>query len=334
MQNLKLDVIYHQSPSDFEMEFNLCGCCRMRLLSDKTSDKKDFIKALARDVSRSRVIIVCGPLFGEDGIIKTVAKAIGNNITACDNKSYGINSDDRIDIISGSTPLVTNDGYFGGCIIESGPQVIILLTENKAFRKSIMQNLIHPYIEEISYIPTKTSPVTISSSKQAASEPATAITETENYITEKDEDYTIDDDMAYVSENSLESEHNIAFVMDNEEPPAEEIEDTVIDSAFNNLYTESELPDEIKERAEQPYTPSESDNMFVFDLEKHEQHPAELKGKEQTLNITLIIMILLLMLAVLTLVYLVVLRPITMGIGVSDYIKEIFGIVSSNQTLV
>ena len=68
IQNLKVDIIYHLTPSDFEMEFNLCGCCRTRLLNDKTSDKKSFVRALARDVARSRVIIVCGPLFGAESI--------------------------------------------------------------------------------------------------------------------------------------------------------------------------------------------------------------------------------------------------------------------------
>ena len=76
IQNLKLDIIYHSTPSDFEMEFNLCGCCRMRLLNDKTTDKKSFVKALARGVSRSRVIIACGPIFGADGIINIVAKYV------------------------------------------------------------------------------------------------------------------------------------------------------------------------------------------------------------------------------------------------------------------
>ena len=28
-QNLKVDVIYYKTNTDFEMEFNLCGCCRM-----------------------------------------------------------------------------------------------------------------------------------------------------------------------------------------------------------------------------------------------------------------------------------------------------------------
>ena len=80
IQNLKVDVIYHLTQSDFEMEFNLCGCCRMRLLNDKTTDKKSFVRALARDVARSRVIIACGPLFGADGTIATVATAIGNGL--------------------------------------------------------------------------------------------------------------------------------------------------------------------------------------------------------------------------------------------------------------
>ena len=152
VQNLKVDIIYHQSPSDFEMEFNLGSSCHMRLLSDRTTDKKGLIKALVRGVARSRVIICCGPLFGAEGLVSIVAKAIGAGTDLCNNKTYGINSDEEINIIKGSTPLVTPDGYFGGCIIESGPQTIILLTENKTFRKSIMKTLIHPYMAEISYV--------------------------------------------------------------------------------------------------------------------------------------------------------------------------------------
>ena len=185
VQNLKVDIIYHLTPSDFEMEFNLCGCCRMRLLSDKTSDKKGFVKALARDVARSRVIIACGPIFGNDGLISVVATAIGSGLTICDNKTYGINTEDEIHIINGSTPLVTPSGYFGGCIIESGPQTIILLTENRAFRKSIMQTLIHPYIEEISYIPMN---VISTATQEAEPEPEVAVSEGEEYVTE-DENY-------------------------------------------------------------------------------------------------------------------------------------------------
>lgn len=149
LYNLRSDIIYYKSGSDFELEFNLCGCCRMRLLTDKPSNKKTFVHSLARAVSRSRVILITGPLFGEDNTIEIVAQALGTTTEVVNNNAYNIASDDEIEIIKGSLPLVSDDGSFGGCIIESGPQTMILLTDNKTLRKSIMSNLIHPYISEL-----------------------------------------------------------------------------------------------------------------------------------------------------------------------------------------
>ena len=147
--NMKADIIYYKTATDFELEFNLCGCCRMRLLSDKTPDKKSFVLSLARAVSRSNVILIAGPLFGEDNSIKAVTEAINISTEIVDNAAFGISGNQEIEIIKGSTPLVTPEGYFGGCIIESGPQTMILLTDNKNVRKPIMKTLIHPYIEEL-----------------------------------------------------------------------------------------------------------------------------------------------------------------------------------------
>ncbi|MBR2489115.1 MAG: hypothetical protein IKB45_01435 [Clostridia bacterium] len=148
-QNVKVDIIYYKTNTDFEMEFNLCGCCRMRLLTDKSPDRKTAVHALARAVSRSKVIMMVGSLFGDDGVIKLCAGAIGKDTVFADNKAYGISGDEKIEIIKGSTPLVTPEGFFGGCIIESGPQTMILLSESKNIRKSIMTSLIHPYIKEL-----------------------------------------------------------------------------------------------------------------------------------------------------------------------------------------
>ena len=317
------------SPSDFEMEFNLSGCCRMRLLSDKTTDKKSFIKALSRDVSRSRVIIACGPLFGNDGLINTVATAIGNGTAVCNNKLYGINSDDTIHIINGSTPLVTPDGYFCGCIIESGPQTLILLTENKTFRKTVMQNLIHPYIEEISYIPSSASQVAKPVAKPEESQFETAMSEEENYIAQPDKEYEMPsyDEVEVIA--PVSDEHNIAFVMDDEAPQEEPELAPSLDAIFDNLYTKVETPEEIKARYDEPYTPSESDNMFLAqalpddadDYEEEDDQPNTLG-----LDITIVILVLLLLLAVLALVFLVVVRPATMGVSTMDYIKEIFSV--------
>ena len=330
VQNLKVDIIYHSTPSDFEMEFNLCGCCRMRLLNDKTTDKKSFIKSLARAVSRSRVIMICGALFGTDGLIRTVATAIGSSVTPCDNATYGIKGDEVIEIINGSTPLVTPDGYFGGCIIESGPQTIILLTENRGFRKSIMQNLIHPYIEEISYIPTKTV------AAPQAEEPAAAVAPTEEYITTPDLDYGTETD---VVENPYEApaptdEHHIEFIMDeqSDKDDEQEIPEAMPapDQSFVDLYTEIETEEEIKERYEHPYVASKGDDMFLTTPQYHDEDKIKSQNNVKIMNVSIVILILLLLLAVLALVYLVVLRPMTMGISSADYIKEIFGLANSS----
>lgn len=149
LYNLRSDIIYYKSSSDFELEFNLCGCCRMRLLTDKPSNKKAFVHSLARAVSRSRVILIAGAIFGEENTIQIVSQALGTTTEVVDNSAYNIASDDEIEIIKGSIPLVSSDGSFGGCIIESGPQTMILLTDNKTLRKNIMTTLIHPYISEL-----------------------------------------------------------------------------------------------------------------------------------------------------------------------------------------
>lgn len=337
VQNLRVDIIYHMSPSDFEMEFNLSGCCRMRLLSDKTTDKKGFIKALARDVARSRVIIACGPLFGSDGLISTVATAIGNGTAVCNNKTYGINSDETIHIINGSTPLVTTDGYFCGCIIESGPQTIILLTENKTFRKSVMQTLIHPYIEEISYIPSGSSSIVAPTTQNAQPEFETAVNGEENYITQVDKEYEADSGEEDVTQVVTGDEHNIEFVMDNDADSSKDDaqDETALkaDSIYDNLYTEVETPEEIKSRYDEPYTTSESDNMFIAEsLVEEETEEPEFTGDKKTtlgLDITIVVLVLLLLLAILALIFLVVVRPMTMGMGTIEYLKDIFGLTSS-----
>ena len=152
-ENIKIDVIYYMVPSDFEMEFNLCGCSRMRLLTDKVNNRKDYVASLSRCVLRSRVIISCGPLFGEKGLIKTVSKATELGTEVIDSSKYNLTDENEFHILKGSIPLISSNGVFGGCIIENGPQTLVILTENKALRKDIMNELIHPYISGVSKLP-------------------------------------------------------------------------------------------------------------------------------------------------------------------------------------
>lgn len=175
--NIKLDIVYYLTATDFEMEFNLGGCCRMRMLTDRVSDKKTYVKSLSRAVSRSKIIIACGPLFGEEGLIYITSKAIGANLVTADNSEYGIEADSEIKIMENSVPLVTRSGIFGGCIIESGPQTIILLTENRDARKDIMKNLIHPYIEETSLLEATRQPQDINPPPAVAPPVAPAVQE-------------------------------------------------------------------------------------------------------------------------------------------------------------
>ena len=54
-QNIKVDIIYYKTATDFEMEFNLCGCCRMRLLTDKAPDRKSMVHGISIARARSDI---------------------------------------------------------------------------------------------------------------------------------------------------------------------------------------------------------------------------------------------------------------------------------------
>lgn len=234
LQNIKVDIIYYKTNTDFEMEFNLCGCCRMRLLTDKSQDKKSLVHSLARAVSRSKVIIIAGSLFGEDGIINVVSNAIGKSLSEVDNKLYGISGSDKISVINGATPLVTSEGYFGGCIIESGPQSMILLSDNKNIRKSIMTSLIHPYIEELCTIDFKAraeSP--IKPLPESAPDPSPVVPTPPAFEASEDTDDNTD-----ISETTENTETEVL-----DEEPQEEIiseADTSAEPEINDIFSESE----------------------------------------------------------------------------------------------
>ncbi|MBQ2237459.1 MAG: hypothetical protein II317_05085 [Clostridia bacterium] len=267
-QNVKVDIIYYDTSTDFELEFNLCGCCRMRLLTDKTDDQKLFLHMMARSVSRSRIIILTGKLFGDDGIINLTANAISKSIVATDNKLYGISSDDNIEIIEGSIPLVTPEGYFGGCIIESGPQSMVLLSDNKNIRKSIMNTLIHPYIEEMSAIALKEKAEearTVSNMAiiEETNETETIEENTENYIDEISEEIndaseTIQEEQP--EENTADTQKdNMSFVFENYESSDEE--------TYSKMFIEpSKVKFSKKSYYDEAYVPDAAQN-FVFDSE-------------------------------------------------------------------
>lgn len=152
MTNLKLDIIYYKTSSDFELEFNLSGCCRMRIFKDKVETPKELVTTLARDVSRSRIILVVSDLVGERNGVELICSSIGYDYKAVDKASYSIKDEDEIKAPAGSLPLVTKAGQYAGCILESGKQSIIIVSSDRALRHEVMRLYIHQYIFDINQV--------------------------------------------------------------------------------------------------------------------------------------------------------------------------------------
>ncbi len=149
MSNLKIDIIYYKTASDFEMEFNLSGCCRMRMFKDKVDTPKGLVNTLARDVSRSKITIIVSELFGENNGISILSKAVKLPLVALDKSEYGVQTTDDIFIPKTAIPLVTKSGIYGGCIIENGPQSIIAVSNIRALRHEIMKTYVHNYVFDV-----------------------------------------------------------------------------------------------------------------------------------------------------------------------------------------
>ncbi len=152
MTNLKVDIIYYKTSSDFELEFNLSGCCRMRIFKDKVENAKGLVTTLARDVARSRIILIVTDLVGDKNGVEIVCSSIGYDYESIDKGAYSIKTDENIKAPRGSLPLVTKSGQYGGCILESGKQSIIMVSSDRALRHEVMRLYIHQYIFDINQV--------------------------------------------------------------------------------------------------------------------------------------------------------------------------------------
>lgn len=343
LQNIKVDVIYYNTATDFEMEFNLCGCCRMRLLTDKVSDKKTFVNSLARAVSRSRVIIIVGSLFGEEGTLEITSRSLGTKLSPINNSDYGIADSEEISILHGATPLVTPDNIFGGCIIESGPQTMILISDSKNIRKSIMTNLIHPYFEELSVPHTNDSPT--EQVEELASEEITEALETVDTDIVNPEDDIQEAEEITETEDSIPETEEIALEI-TEEDVEDDFEEIVMTNDSENtndfeLITSDDEPINDKEKIYQDI--SEQDSQFIVEsndffantpildytdsnkdyISESEDEPSFFR-KSSPLNITITILTIFLLIFLAILCYCIFYVPSKDGITASAYLREIF----------
>ena len=150
--NLKVDIIYYNTQSDFEMEFNLSGYCRMRIFKTSATTSEELISALATDLDRSQIIMVVTDVLGNESGVKTVSESISFELEPVNKEENHISASEEILIPKGAVPLVSNSGAFGGCILESGEQSIIMITNNRALRHEIMKSLVHQYIFDVSQL--------------------------------------------------------------------------------------------------------------------------------------------------------------------------------------
>ena len=310
--NIKADIIYYKSATDFELEFNLCGCCRMRLLSDKMQDKKSFVHSLARAVSRSSVILVAGPLLGEDGTVKTVTEALNTSTETVDKTEYAITDGGEIQIIKNSTPLVTPQGDFGGCVIESGPQTMILLTDDKQIRKTIMKDLIHPYIEELYNAESAT--------KEMPTEEPTAEDATENEVLITDISEEQPEEVLSESEEEIDQDEAAQIICDDFN---ETDEDEIQYEDDTELLVEPDSIDlEPQENHTDHYT-SDDDYNYIYG-EDEEDYQDDTKTFKFSLNLAVLIISVVLLLVIAVLCYCIFIVPARQGVSPVSNLQEIF----------
>ena len=162
--DLTLEVIYLNQPTDFKMEFELCGSVNARFLSIPVKSHTEFLTALSKSVVRSRAIITVGSFNPLDKLYipKIIAKATGYKLQNADAQSFGITSENCVLIPEGSLPLVDINGNMGGCVLENNDQTIIMLTSDRELRHNMVAELVCPYLKLFAAKKTKEFNSTIS----------------------------------------------------------------------------------------------------------------------------------------------------------------------------
>lgn len=325
VSNIKTEIIYYCGPTDFEFEFNLNGSCHMRLLTSVANDSTSLLKALQRSITRSKVILIIGNIKGENGIISLVSKSIGYTEEKLDTATYNAKDAEDAIIVNGAVPLITDNGDFGGCIIESGPQSMIFLTEDKKIRKDIMNQLVHSYINELSRYPSPAPVKPEEAPSEEASEEIADITEEvtanpEEVICEEPTEEAVQEETAEETELN-EPEEEIEEEIDKtiEEAPEAVIPPVSKNDPYNidNIIKSEPV---ITEDAPEP-TSYEDDDYDEEDEKKR------LKANKSLDIVTLVISILLLIVLAFV-VYSFIYMPSANGISIEENLKDVFSFLN------
>lgn len=147
-RDVKIEVLYYKTPTDISLEFGLHGNYPLRILSSNCNDIDSFFRALKRAVQRSEIILTVGGYKDDEYLPKFIAKAIGKNCFKPDLRKENIIGSDGYSIPDGAVPIAPKSRLFGGFLIESGPQTIISLVDDRKVRLDIVKELVVDYITE------------------------------------------------------------------------------------------------------------------------------------------------------------------------------------------
>ena len=149
---------------------------------------------------------------------------------------------------------------FGGIIIESGPQTIIILTENRDVRKDIMQNLVHQYIKEVSILEIRQNSGSAVLTKPAESSNEDSETEKAESTPENTENSAFEGEVVDFSEEDRQEEQDeyTAFAPSDEalKAVAEELND--LSSTIGETLYANDKSDKAEEEKETPDNDAES----------------------------------------------------------------------------
>lgn len=254
--DLTLEVLYYNQPTDFKMEFELCGCCNIRFLNASVKNRNDFLAALRKSVIRSRVIIAVGSFnpLDQEYLPKIISKATGYVLQPVDKTALAIQSPGEFPLPQTAVPLITTAGELGGCVLENADQSIIMLTGERSLRHELVSDLVCPYLTFFANKKGKTTPA----DQRVMPVPAA---ETEETAEASDAATALDDAPSVSPETAVPVDENAAASGSAIDPyaDAKHLVNLVLDET-----TEQAEP----ERQEQTYTVLEQPDRVVshFDL--------------------------------------------------------------------
>ena len=146
-KDVRIEILYFKTPADVSLEFGLHGDYPLRLLSSSCNTISEFFTSFKRAVSRSEIIITVGG-YGEDNLPAFIAKAIGQKCVMPNLRNQKIIAQTTYILPEKAVPLAPKSRVFGGFLIESGPQTIISLIDDKTTRLDIVNQFLVDYITE------------------------------------------------------------------------------------------------------------------------------------------------------------------------------------------